>query len=215
MNIPGVYFNNRNWPYIVRAVQLWAMIGLVAAPAVYFVMNTLLESIWNTAGVYFVLLFTLGGLFIPMCYAGRKYEFAPGHPRPATKNRKDWIWIGTTIVLIAVLTIVIRTSGGFSTGSGLRVMWSEEKTAESWCATYAYHDGYQQRTVNLNDEPTTMDVEIVTTDGTIGIIVTADDGNILFNQESIQTTSFSIDLPGKVLVRINSDAHKGSYAIHW
>ena len=215
MNVPGVYFNNRNWPYVVRAGQLWAMIGLVAAPAVYFLMNTLLESVWHIAGVYFVLLFTLGGLFIPMCYVGRKYEFAPDNPRLSVNNRKDWIWIGTTIVLITVLTIMIRTTGGFSTGSGLRVMWSETSTSESWCATYAYHDGYQQRTVNLDDEPTTMDMEIVTTDGVIGIVITDENGQILFDKDRLTTSSFSFEIPGKVHVRINCDDHKGSYSIYW
>lgn len=215
MNIPGVYINNSNWPYIVRAGQLWAMIGLVSAPAIFFIMNTLFESVWETAGIYFVLIFTLGGLFLPMCYVGRKYEFAPDHPRPAMVNRKDWIWIGSTILIVVVLAMVLRTTGGFSTGSGLKVMWSEQKTSDSWSARYAYHDGYQQRTINLDDEPTTMDIEIVTTEGSIGIVVTDEAGNIIFDQTAIQTSAFSIELPGKVQVRINSDGHKGSYSLIW
>ena len=31
----------------------------------------------------------------------------------------------------------------------------------------------------------------------------------------LETSSFSIEIPGKVRVRINADAHKGSYSMSW
>lgn len=215
MNIPGVYLNNHNWPHVVRAGQLWAMIGLISAPVLFFIMNSLLKSVWDTAGVFFILVFTLGGLFLPMYYVGRKYEFAPEHPRPEVMNRKDWIWIGSAILVVAVLLIVIGTGGGFTTGSGVKVMWSEQKNSNYWSASYAYHDGYQQRMINTDDEATTLDVQVVTTDGSIGLSVTDENGRIVFEQENIPTSSFSIEIPGKVRVRINADAHKGSYSMSW
>lgn len=215
MNIPGVSFNNHNWPHIVRAGQLWAMIGLVSAPILFFVVHTLLKSVWDIAGVFFILIFTLGGLFIPMYYAGRKYEFAPEYPRLAVIHRKDWIWIGSTILVIAVLLIVMTAGGGITTGSGVKVMWSEQKTRDSWSADYAYFNGYQQRTITTDDEESTLDVQIVTTDGSVGIVVTGDDGRIVYEQDSIPTSSFSIEIPGKVRVRIDANAHKGSFSLNW
>lgn len=191
------------------------MIGLISAPVLFFVMNSLLKSVWDTAGVFFILIFTLGGLFLPMYYVGRKYEFAPEHPRPEVMNRKDWIWIGSAILVVAVLLIVIGTGGDFTKGSGVKVMWSEQKTSNYWSASYAYHDGYQQRIINTDDEATTLDVQIVTTDGSIGLSVTDENGRIVFEQENIPTSSFSIEIPGKVRVRINADAHKGSYSMSW
>lgn len=80
MNIPGIYFNNRNWPYIVRAGQLWAMIGLVASPVVFFLMTRFLPEVWDIAAVYIMLVLVLGGLFIPLIVVARKYEYSPEDP---------------------------------------------------------------------------------------------------------------------------------------
>lgn len=76
MNLPGVCFNNRNWPHIVRAVQRWAMIGLAASPAVYLVMYACLPEGWHAAAGYMILALGLVGLFVPLMMAARKYESA-------------------------------------------------------------------------------------------------------------------------------------------
>lgn len=91
MNMPGVYFNNHNWPHIVWAGQLWAMIGLVALPVIYFLLTKFLPGVWDRAAVYIILGLSLGGLFIPMTVAARKYAQAPEHPGPASANKKDWL----------------------------------------------------------------------------------------------------------------------------
>lgn len=156
MNIPGVYFNNRNWPYIVRAGQLWAMIGLVVSPAFFFVMTRFLPGVWNAAAVYIILTLVLGGLFLPMTVVARKYEYAPDSPRPAHVNRKDWIWICGCVIAVVILVVILRT-GVASSGSGLQMGWVESNTRDHWSATYAFHDGYQQRTINADGEPTVLE----------------------------------------------------------
>ncbi|MBQ3503504.1 MAG: helix-turn-helix transcriptional regulator, partial [Oscillospiraceae bacterium] len=120
MNIPGVYFNNRNWSYIVRAGQLWAMIGLVASPVFFFVMTKFLPAVWDAAAVYIILILVLGGLFIPMITVARKYEYAPDNPRPAHVNRKDWIWICGCVIAVVIFVVILR-SGVAPTGSGLQM----------------------------------------------------------------------------------------------
>lgn len=214
MNIPGVYFNNRNWPHIVRVGQLWAMIGLVASPVIYYVMRTFLPAVWDAAAVYIVLLLILGGLFISMVVVAQKYEYAPENPRPAQVNKRDWIWIGASMIAIIVLIFVLR--GGLSSyGSGLQMGWVESNTADHWSAAYAYHDGYQQRTINTDGEPTTLQVEIVSSSGEIGMVVTDEDGAILFQQEDMHTASFEIEIQGKVTVKIIGEEHKGSFSMSW
>lgn len=89
MNIPGVCFNNRNWPHIVRAGQLWAMIGLVISPAIFFVLERFLTTVWDTAAVYIILILVLGGLFVPMVIVARKYEYTPENPKPPFANKGD------------------------------------------------------------------------------------------------------------------------------
>lgn len=214
MNIPGVYFNNRNWPYIVRAGQLWAMIGLVASPAIVFVMTKFLPVVWNTAAVYIMLFMVLGGLFIPMITVARKYEYAPDNPRPAHVNRKDWIWICGCVIAVVIFVFILR-SGVAPTGSGLQMGWVESNTRDHWSATYAFHDGYQQRTINTDGEPTVLEVEIVSSSGEIGMTVADENGNVIYDQQGIDTSSFEIEITGKVTVKITGEDHKGSFSLTW
>ena len=214
MNMPGVYFNNRNWPYIVRAGQLWAMIGLVASPVFIFVMTKFLPAVWDAAAVYIILILVLGGLFIPMITVARKYEYAPDNPRPAHVNRKDWIWICGCVVAVVIFVVILR-SGVAPIGSGLQMGWVESNTRDHWSATYAFHDGYQQRTINTDGEHTILEVEIVSSSGEIGMTVTDENGKVIFDQQEIETSSFEIEIFGKVTIKIIGEDHKGSFSLSW
>ena len=214
MNMPGVYFNNRNWPHIVRAGQLWAMIGLVASPVFFFVMTKFLPAVWDAAAVYIILILVLGGLFIPMITVARKYEYAPDNPRPAHVNRKDWIWICGCVIAVVIFVVILR-SGMAPTGSGLQMGWVESNSRDHWSATYAFHDGYQQRTINTDGEPTVLKVEIVSSSGEIGMRVTDENGNVIYDQQGIETSSFEIEISGKVTVKITGEDHKGSFSLSW
>ena len=214
MNMPGVYFNNRNWPHIVRAGQLWAMIGLVASPVFFFVMIKFLPAVWDVAAVYIILILVLGSLFVPMITVARKYEYAPDNPRPAHVNRKDWIWICGCVIAVVIFVVILR-SGVAPTGSGLQMGWVESNTRDHWSATYAFHDGYQQRTINTDGEATVLEVEIVSSSGEIGMTVTDENGNVIYDQQGIETSSFEIEISGKVTVKITGEDHKGSYSLSW
>ena len=214
MNFPGVYFNNRNWPHIVRAGQLWAMIGLIAAPVGFFLMTHFLPEVWDVAAVYIILALVLGGLFIPMMVVARKYEYAPENPRPAHINKRDWIWICASVIVVIIFVVILK-SGMAPTGSGLQMGWVETNTSAYWSATYAFHDGYQQRTINSDGEPTTLKVEIVSSSGEIGMTITDENGNVIYDEVGIETSSFEIEISGKVTVRITGDDHKGSYSLSW
>ena len=214
MNMPGVYFNNRNWPHIVRAGQLWAMIGLVASPVFFFVMTKFLPAVWDAAAVYIILILVLGGLFIPMITVARKYEYAPDNPRPAHVNRKDWIWICGCVIAVVIFVVIMR-SGVAPTGSGLQMGWVESNTRDHWSATYAFHDGYHQRTINTDGEATVLEVEIVSSSGEIGMTVTDENGNVIYDQQRIETSSFEIEISGKVVIKITGQDHKGSFSLSW
>ena len=214
MNMPGVYFNNRNWPHIVRAGQLWAMIGLVASPVFFFVMTKFLPAVWDAAAVYIILILLLGGLFIPMTVAARKYEYASDNPRSAHVNRKDWIWICGCVIAVVIFVIILR-SGVAPTGSGLQMGWVESNTRDHWSATYAFHDGYQQRTINTDGEAKVLEVEIVSSSGEIGMMITDENGTVIYDQQRIETSSFEIEISGKVTVKITGEDHKGSFSLSW
>lgn len=74
MNMPGIQFNNSNWPHMVHVAQIWTMGILVGFPALYGVISLFMPSIWLTYGLYITLALVLGGLFIPMYVVGKKYQ---------------------------------------------------------------------------------------------------------------------------------------------
>lgn len=74
LNIPGISFNNSNWPYIVKTLRCWSAITMVTVPAI----SLLLSAIALEGGVLhniqcIVLVLYLAGLFLPVYVVGRKY----------------------------------------------------------------------------------------------------------------------------------------------
>lgn len=79
MNLPGVYFNNRNWPHILRACRMWSCVTMAAwtvlCCAVRMVLGLVLgERLLWTGMLIVTLLGIFGGLFVPVYAVGRKYE---------------------------------------------------------------------------------------------------------------------------------------------
>ncbi len=209
MNMPGLHFNNRNWPYIVRAAQFWAMIGLIASPALYFLMRLCFPGFWRVAGVYVILVLTLGGLFIPMYIVGRRYEQADGKPKPIGK---------ALCIALAVLLVILLAGpalGISSRGSGLRVGYADSFHGNTWEARYALFTGYRERTVNISGGTATLHVNVTTNDGSFGLRVTDTEGNTLYEEAFADSRSFDIEIPGKVTVRVMGEGHSGGFSISW
>lgn len=68
MNLPGVAFNNSNWPHIVRALRVW----MTAVPVLFPPLFLLLAERWAD-GLLPVTLAASLGFFVPLMYVGRKY----------------------------------------------------------------------------------------------------------------------------------------------
>ena len=64
-----VYFNNRNWPHIVRVLRLWTTVTPLLLPPVFW----LLRERWDVVGLAVTLTFALG-MFLPVIYVGWKYQ---------------------------------------------------------------------------------------------------------------------------------------------
>lgn len=214
MNVPGISFNNRNWPHIIRAAQLWAQIGLVATPAAFYIMTSLFPDAWRPIAVYVLLFAVLGGLFIPMIALGIKYGSGNRVNDNSGQKGKRWLAIACCAAVILLLLLVFF-SGIATSGSGLRVGWVENNTLNNWTAKYSLFDGSRQRTVNVDAEPTVLEADILTASGDFGMTVTDEQGNILFSQQGIETSTFEIEIPGKVTVKISGDDHKGSFSLSW
>lgn len=74
MNVPGLAFNNHNWPHIVRVGRVWSMAYMTAYPAGYFMLHRFFPAYAGKAELWLMLAAALGGLFIPIYYVGKKYE---------------------------------------------------------------------------------------------------------------------------------------------
>ncbi|MBQ5326091.1 MAG: helix-turn-helix transcriptional regulator [Oscillospiraceae bacterium] len=85
MNIPGVAFNNSNWPNIVGYIRLWCVLCIVFLPAVFIVCCNAIIDILFEIGLYsdgaiisvitaFSVSFILLTLFVPVYFIGKKYE---------------------------------------------------------------------------------------------------------------------------------------------
>lgn len=71
MNIPGIHFNNSNWPHIINALRIWSGTVMIGYPAVTFILDKLPISELMFLPIILVVVFSL---FIPIYYTGKKYE---------------------------------------------------------------------------------------------------------------------------------------------
>lgn len=74
MNIPGLSFNNSNWPYIITVGRVWTCAAVSIYPWLNTLMSRFLSQFWGKYELYAALIFTMGGLFVPMYIVGKKYE---------------------------------------------------------------------------------------------------------------------------------------------
>ncbi len=74
MNVPGVTFNNTNWPYIILVGRVWSCLATAVYPLLAALMTSLFADAWLNIERCIYLPLVLGGLFIPMYVVGRKYQ---------------------------------------------------------------------------------------------------------------------------------------------
>ena len=78
MNIPGVHFNNSNWPHILRALRTWCVVAMAAWVPLYLIAERAAGLLPEGLRFPFLMLVMMAVLFIslftPIYVAGRKYE---------------------------------------------------------------------------------------------------------------------------------------------
>ena len=209
-NLPGLYINNRNLPYILQVGRIWSMAGLVSAPLLYWAIASLFPGnfVIPMVGITAV---AVAGLFIPLYIVGQKHSgAAPSAPRK-----------GSTIAFLllagAILVPLLTGPLGSLTahGSGLRIGYTDSSTGDAWQARYQLLSGWRERTVNTDGQASTLHIDITTDGGTVDLAVKDIAGNTVFYQESIPTSSFDIEIPGTVTVRVTGEDHRGSFYITW
>ncbi len=75
MHIPGVYYNNRNWPHILKVFRVWSMVSLLLTPPACALAEWARPSAGS--GPYAaVLAVYIGSLFGTVVWAAKRYEKA-------------------------------------------------------------------------------------------------------------------------------------------
>ena len=78
MNVPGVHFNNSNWPHIIRAVRTWCVAAMAAWVPLYLIVERAAGLLPEGLRFLFLILVMMAvlftSLFTPIYVAGRKYE---------------------------------------------------------------------------------------------------------------------------------------------
>ena len=77
MNIPGVYFNNRNWPHVLRAGRIWCLAAMALSPYAILLLSALFGEI---AAVWIVFAAYLTSLFVSLIRAAKRHERAQDTP---------------------------------------------------------------------------------------------------------------------------------------
>lgn len=115
------------------------------------------------------------------------------------------------VIIAAVVFFVFRLTGGFTVRSGTRIGYIGKESRSSWSGTYISFDGMMKKTIYPKGDM--LHVRIETESGTISIEMKDAHGKIVFEKENIETSSFDVEVPEKVVVRIEADHHKGSFDI--
>lgn len=127
------------------------------------------------------------------------------------KNAKSAILI---VVVVLALIFAARFLGIGTGRSGMRIGYFGNDSSQSeWSASYIMLSGSLQHTIRPETEPGELHVEIETSSGTISIVIQDTAGNTVFEQDNIETSSFDVEIPGRVDIRIIANGHRGSFNI--
>lgn len=129
--------------------------------------------------------------------------------------RRPWIFSIVTILIVILISLgsifLPKTLGIESTRSATRIGYVGSEGYNSWTGRYSSLDGIMKKSIHPKTDM--LHIEVITDDGTISIEIQNAEGNAIFDEYDIGTTSFDVAVPGKVVVRIIADNHKGSFSI--
>ncbi len=202
MNLPGICFNNGNWPHMVRYLRIWSAAALIVVPMLSFLLSR--QGGNQLMSQMAVLLLYLASLFIPMYLLGRKYDLH--------RETRRSLWEDMVIVLpaLALVGILMVFQGPVTTRGALRIGFVESGSWQQWEARYSRLDGTLNRTLHPEEQAYLLTVE--TKDGTVNITIVAD-GEVVYAGEDIPSGDWPLTLDGIVQITVTAEDHRGSFSI--
>lgn len=210
MNIPGVYFNNSNWPHITAYLRGWSAVTMVAVPFLSLLADVCFTDFWPV--LIMQNLFVIGylvSIFVPVCVLGKKYGMEKDGKKGRRPVRKVIIAI-MAILAAGLLILAVYQTGSFQ--SAVRIGFVSGGGLEEWSASYSMLDGFLSRKLYPQEEDSYR-IEIHTESGSISVEMIDKDGNIFFSEYDMPSGSFPVTLNGTTKVKITADHHRGSFAI--
>lgn len=122
----------------------------------------------------------------------------------------------STVLIVVTVVVLIAAANFLGIGtmrSATRIGYVGNDGWRSWSASYTMLDGKLKHTIHPKDTQETIHVEVVTEEGSISIEMKDADGNVIFAENNIATSTFDVNVSGKVVIRIEADKHKGSFNI--
>lgn len=74
MRVPGVSFNNHNWPYVLVVGRIYSYCLLVIPPLLHLSMQFFCPQFWQMEQNYILGALCIGGLFLPLFFVTKIYE---------------------------------------------------------------------------------------------------------------------------------------------
>ena len=125
-------------------------------------------------------------------------------------NKKLFFTFGAILAVPAILAAVKVI---YAPVNNVSIGWVEHKQSDLWVADYAYFTGSQ--TSNLQGLNTKLNIDVETDEGSLEILLKDADDKIIFSKTTSETTSFSIDVPEKVIVAVSGKEHDGGFTVSY
>lgn len=116
-------------------------------------------------------------------------------------------------VIFALVAVLVAVKVVHTPANNVSIGWVEHKQSGLWEADYSYFTGTQ--TSNLQGKNEKLNIDVETDEGSLEISVKDTDDNVLFSETISETTSFSIDVPEKVMVSVLGKEHDGGFSINY
>ncbi len=202
ISLPGVSFNNSNWPKILKAMRIWSLAMLILTPLASTALSFLpMTAAWQVGAYLGIATAALAGLFLPVYLMGRNRE---------TRGKKNPALAASLVVIPLVLLLTWFTGGG-EQFSGMKLGYSSSKSRVHWRASYARLDGSVSKVLFPEEEAYLLTV--VTNDGSLDISVIGEDGAIVLDREDIPTGEYPLALKDAARVTVRAEGHRGSFAL--
>ena len=129
------------------------------------------------------------------------------------KNRKITL---PALVIALIVLIVLKATGAITFRSGTRIGFVGNNTLHKFTGTYAKITGFMSHTLSPSKDSNTLHCEITTKSGSLHVeIILKEDNTVLYDKEISGDENFDLNVSGKVIIKLSTETHSGSYLFQY